>query len=81
MSPPAAAFRQQALRETLRLDTTGIPAALVSARRERTPALADLELATPQQAEDPVPVMLPERPQAPLAAAVDRNDDQMNLFQ
>lgn len=48
MYHPAAAFRHQALRETLRLDMTGIPAALESARRARPlqatpfePALSD----------------------------------------
>ena len=37
MYHPAAAFRQQALRETLQLDITGIPAALQAARRTRPP--------------------------------------------
>lgn len=84
MYHPAAAFRQQALRETLQVDMTGIPAALEAARRARPsepapehtapgPAArvltaADHMTRTPEPLENPVP------------AIAEMNDDQLSLF-
>jgi hypothetical protein len=84
MYHPAAAFRQQALRETLQVDMTGIPAALEAARRARPsepapehtapgPAArvltaADHMTRTPEPLENPVP------------AIAEMNDDQLILF-
>lgn len=56
MYHPAAAFRQQALRETLQLDITGIPAALQASRRARPPLLAPLPpMPLPHLSVEPVP--------------------------
>jgi DNA polymerase len=70
MYHPASAFRQQALRQTIQLDMTGIPRALVDAREARsarssdpTPELPDTR-PKPQQAPGTVPVDEPP-PTAP----------------
>ncbi len=80
MYHPAAAFRQQALRETLQLDMTGIPAALESARSGRLCQPEPLEPLLP--AESPVPDLPRERElaRARVTATTELSDDQMSLF-
>jgi len=96
MYHPAAAFRQQALRETLLVDMTGIPAALESARQARPsePApepttagpetrvlsAADHMARTPEPLENPVPETPREAAPATVPAMAEMNDDQMSLF-
>ncbi len=90
MYHPAAAFRQQALRETLQLDMTGIPAALQSARRSRTPEPSTLETSsleppapdttTPEPVENPLNDSPRDRAHATVPALNDMNDEQMGLF-
>lgn len=96
MYHPAAAFRQQALHETLQVDMTGIPAALESARRARpsqqapehmkldpathVPATADHMTRTPEPLENPVPETPREEAHATVPALAERNDDQLSLF-
>lgn len=85
MYHPAAAFRQQALRETLRLDMTGIPAALQAARHARLPETPETEHTTPETTQpEPVENLLNDSTRderrAPLPALTDMTDDQMGLF-
>jgi len=95
MYHPAAAFRQQALRETLQLDMTGIPAALESARRARPPQPLPPQPVPSDPPEPPVPdPVIPkpvesavhdlprdrDRAHTPVPAVVELSDDQMSLF-
>jgi len=96
MYHPAAAFRQQALRETLQVDMTGIPAALESARRARpseqapermkpepathVPATADHVTRTPEPLENPVPETPRKDAHATASPITEMSDDQMSLF-
>ncbi len=88
MYHPAAAFRQQALRETLQVDMTGIPAALQAARLARPTDTALAPAATPEpdppEAATPVPVeiLVQELPRdrATIPSIAETSDDQMSLF-
>jgi DNA polymerase len=95
MYHPAAAFRQQALRETLQLDITGIPAALQSARRARPPQPLPAQLVPSDPPEPPTPdPVIPkpvesavhdlprdrDRAHAPVTTVAEMSDDQLSLF-
>lgn len=83
MYHPAAAFRQQALRETLQLEMTGVPAALEAARRARpatTPEPDTPEPTSPDPLEVRVEDLPRERAHATMPALVESSDDQMSLF-
>lgn len=63
MYHPAAAFRQQALRETLQLDMTGIPAALQAARLARPGQSTSVEPFDPEPAAPEPAAPEPARPE------------------
>jgi DNA polymerase len=67
MYHPAAAFRQQSLRETLKVDMLGVPDALTRARERRAEA-ASVPAAAPDVAAVPVPA--PELAAMPVPVAV-----------
>ncbi len=80
MYHPAAAFRQQALRETIQVDTTGIPAALIAARDARDARRGTAaELMPTARPAAPAPEPVDPSPPEP-AHAANPSDDQLGLF-
>jgi uracil-DNA glycosylase len=81
MYHPAAAFRQQALKETMKVDMAGIPDALLQARRARVARESSGSVADPGS---PPPVAVgvgpPPALQVEAAGGAAPDDDQMGLF-